>query len=84
MEEAHITNIAVKEDYRERGIGSSMMQVLCDTAADMGVKTMTLEVRESNMKAIRMYEKIGFSKVGRRKRYYSDNFEDAIVMNNHL
>jgi len=84
MEESHITNIAVKEKYRRIGIGSEMMKVLFEIAEELGVKTMTLEVRESNVAAIRMYEKTGFYKAGIRKKYYTDNNEDAYIMNKNL
>ncbi|MCD6322572.1 MAG: ribosomal protein S18-alanine N-acetyltransferase, partial [Clostridiales bacterium] len=77
-------NIAVKEDYRRQGIGQDMLKILFDLAKELNVKTMMLEVRESNDGAIAMYEKAGFIKVGRRKKYYSDNLEDAIVMNKDL
>ena len=81
MEESHITNIAVKESFRRRGIGVEMMNRLFDAAGKLHVKTMTLEVRESNTAAISLYEKIGFIKEGRRKGYYADNYEDALIMN---
>lgn len=84
LEESHVTNIAVKEKYRRQGIGQNMLKILFDSAKELNVKTMTLEVRESNDSAIAMYEKVGFIKVGRRKKYYSDNFEDAIIMNKEL
>lgn len=83
-EESHITNIAVKENYRRRGIGKEMMRVLFKIAKDLGVKTMTLEVRASNEAAVSMYENTGFYKAGLRKKYYTDNNEDAIIMNKNL
>lgn len=84
LDESHVTNIAVKEDYRRMGIGSEMLKILCDSAKALNVKTMTLEVRESNESAISMYEKAGFIKMGIRKEYYTDNFENAIIMNKSL
>lgn len=81
MEESHITNIAVREEFRRMGIGGKMMDILSDVARKLGVKTITLEVRESNKNAIAMYEKAGFEVMGRRKKYYTDNYEDALVMN---
>lgn len=84
LEESHVTNIAVKEGYRRQGIGGNMLKILFDSAKELNVKTMTLEVRESNFSAIAMYEKAGFVKAGRRKKYYSDNLEDAIIMNKNL
>ena len=84
LEESHVTNIAVKEGYRRQGIGGNMLKILFDSARELNVKTMTLEVRESNDSAIAMYEKAGFIQVSRRKKYYSDNLEDAIIMNKEL
>jgi len=81
LEESHITNIAVKEEFRRMGIGCKMMEILFDAARKLNVKSMTLEVRESNKAAIAMYEKSGFEIAGRRKRYYTDNYEDALIMN---
>ena len=84
LEESHVTNIAVKEEFRRMGIGGSMMEILFDEARKLNVKSMTLEVRESNKAAIAMYEKSGFAVAGRRKRYYTNNFEDALIMNKTL
>ncbi len=84
LEESHITNIAVKKKYRRIGIGKKMIKILLDTARELDVKSVTLEVRESNVAAIGLYEKAGFFKANRRKKYYTDNFEDAIIMNKVL
>ena len=84
LEESHITNIAVKKEYRRRGIGGKMLEIIFKKAKDLNVKTMTLEVRESNLAAIAMYEKAGFTTGGRRKKYYTDNYEDALIMNKVL
>ncbi|MCK5757651.1 MAG: ribosomal protein S18-alanine N-acetyltransferase [Clostridiales bacterium] len=84
LEESHVTNIAVKKGYRKRGIGKKTINILLDAARKLDVKTVTLEVRESNIAAIGLYEKVGFFKAGRRKKYYTDNFEDAIIMNKVL
>ena len=79
-DEAHITEIAVRESYRRQGIG----QLLIITLIEMGVKLKadlaTLEVRISNTAAQNLYEKFGFEKVGLRKGYYTDNREDALIM----
>lgn len=83
-EESHITNIAVKENFRKQGIAKEMMRVFFEIAKELGVKTMTLEVRASNEAAITLYEKTGFFKAGLRKKYYPDNDEDAIIMNKVL
>jgi len=80
MDEAHITNVAVHPQYRGRRIGLKLMEGLMEWAALRGVDRMTLEVRPSNIAARNLYEGLGFIECGRRKGYYSDNNEDAIVM----
>ncbi|WP_127538153.1 ribosomal protein S18-alanine N-acetyltransferase [Paenibacillus illinoisensis] len=80
MDEAHITNIAVREAYRGRKLGEKLLDELMRTAAYLGMERMTLEVRVSNLVAQRLYEKKGFESAGLRKGYYSDNQEDAMIM----
>ncbi|MBY0219391.1 ribosomal protein S18-alanine N-acetyltransferase [Paenibacillus sp. CC-CFT742] len=80
MDEAHITNIAVREAYRGRKLGEKLLDELMKTAAYLGMERMTLEVRVSNLVAQRLYEKKGFESAGLRKGYYSDNQEDAMIM----
>ena len=79
-EEAHITEIAVREERRGNGIGELLLIGSLREAAQYGSKVMTLEVRVSNFIAQRLYEKYGFKSVGTRKAYYSDNREDAVIM----
>ena len=79
-EEAHITEIAVRENLRGRGIGELLLIGSLRAAVEYGSKVMTLEVRVSNFIAQRLYEKYGFKSVGIRKAYYSDNREDAVIM----
>ena len=79
-EEAHITEIAVREKLRGRGIGELLLIGSLRAAVEYGSKVMTLEVRVSNFVAQRLYEKYGFKSVGIRKAYYSDNREDAVIM----
>ena len=79
-DEAHITNLAVHPDYRNRGIGTKFLGFLLEKAKNLGAKTATLEVRSSNKAGQRLYEKWGFSKVRVRKGYYAYTGEDAIVM----
>ena len=79
FDEGHITNIAVDEAYRGRGIGIAVTQALMQYAANMGVQYMTLEVRRSNLVAQSLYKKMGFIELGVRKRYYEDNGEDAYL-----
>jgi [ribosomal protein S18]-alanine N-acetyltransferase len=80
LDEAHITTFAVLPDYRRRKIGERMLVALFDKAQKLGGEWLTLEVRASNMPAQRLYEKYGFRPAGVRRRYYSDNNEDAIIM----
>ena len=80
FEEAHITNIAVRKDFRGQGIGKALTKSLIQYAANLGVQYMTLEVRKSNLTAQAMYQKARFEKLGVRKRYYTDNEEDALLM----
>lgn len=80
MDEAHITNIAVRGAYRGRKLGEKLLDELMSTAAYLGMERMTLEVRVSNSIAQRLYQKKGFESAGLRKGYYSDNGEDAMIM----
>ncbi len=80
FDEGHITNFAVHPEYRRAGIGSKMMDALIGKANVMGIKSMTLEVRENNKGAISLYTGYGFREVGIRKNYYVNNGENAIIM----
>jgi ribosomal-protein-alanine N-acetyltransferase len=79
LDEAHITNIAVTQSCRGRGIGRALTKALLQYAANLGVVYATLEVRKSNETAKRLYQSLGFEYVGVRKRYYEDNGEDALL-----
>ena len=80
IDEAHVTNVAVRRDMRGMGLGAQLMEKLIQLAADSGMIWMTLEVRRSNKVAQSLYHKFGFIDVGYRKRYYEDNQEDALLM----
>ncbi len=80
LNEGHITNIAVHPHLRRQKIGSSLVEALLKFAVEKEIDALTLEVRESNKAAIMLYEKFGFSVEGKRKAYYADNMEDAIIM----
>jgi len=80
LEEAHITTIGVDPKSQRRGFGERLLIHLIEHAAKQGARWVTLEVRVSNAAAIRLYEKYGFTSLGRRKAYYADNREDALVM----
>ncbi len=79
LDEAHITNIAVKFTERGKGVGKLLMSELISRAKLLGVRYMTLEVRDDNVRAIRLYEGFGFKVEGVRKRYYN-NVRDALIM----
>ncbi len=74
-EEGHITNVAVLPEYRKRGIGRALLEAMM---AQTGLECYTLEVRESNSEAIRLYQRMGFKVFGKRPKYYGD--EDALIM----
>ncbi|MDO8886009.1 ribosomal protein S18-alanine N-acetyltransferase [Candidatus Oleimmundimicrobium sp.] len=78
--EAHITNIAINESYRRKKIGSMLLLKLIRAAQDRGSKRLFLELRKSNLIALKFYEKFGFRVLGLRKNYYSDSGEDAVIM----
>jgi len=78
--EAHVTNIAVREAHRCRGIGERLLIFITELATELDAKFITLEVRASNVVAQRLYRKYGFEEVGLRRRYYSDNGEDGVLM----
>lgn len=79
-DEAHITEIAVRESLRGLGIGELLLIGTVRVALERGSTVVTLEARVSNFIAQRLYEKYGFNNVGTRKAYYSDNREDAVIM----
>ncbi len=80
--EAHILNLCVRETMRGRGIGRTLLRQLLDLAAEAGVEDAFLEVRPSNLAAIRLYQSLGFVQVGVRKGYYqaAGGREDATVL----
>jgi ribosomal-protein-alanine N-acetyltransferase len=80
VDEAHIVAIAVREEYRRRGLGELLLADAIDLALESNLEVVTLEVRRSNAPAQSLYEKYRFLKVGVRRRYYSDNGEDALIM----
>ncbi|CAN5550790.1 ribosomal protein S18-alanine N-acetyltransferase [soil metagenome] len=79
VDEAHITNIAVREDERRRGVASSMLAALARAAIDRGCESWTLEVRATSAGAQHLYRSFGFAPAGVRKNYYEAGV-DAIVM----
>ena len=79
-DEAHLHNLAVKKEFRRQGLAHGFLDVMKEISRQAGVKTQTLEVRESNMEAIKLYRKCGFVVKGRRPLYYPDTQEDALIM----
>ena len=82
LDVTHVMDIAVMLEFRHMGAGS---QLFVNALQDLKIlkpetKQMTLEVRESNISAIRLYEKFGFNEIGRRRRYYQKPPEDAVIM----
>ncbi|MFP3121464.1 ribosomal protein S18-alanine N-acetyltransferase [Ectobacillus funiculus] len=80
LDESHITNIAILPEYRGRNLGEVLLNEVIEKAKKLGAHSMTLEVRVSNEIAQKLYRKFGFLNGGIRKRYYTDNYEDALVM----
>jgi len=80
VDAAHIVSVGVAPEWRRRGYGRAIVHALVKAAIDHGMVEATLEVRESNEAARALYRVYGFYEVGRRKRYYPDNREDAIIM----
>jgi ribosomal-protein-alanine N-acetyltransferase len=76
----HVMNVAVAPGYRRHGIASALLERLFDVTRDDARRGYTLEVRVSNVAAIRLYERFGFSSHGVRPGYYTDNREDALIM----
>ena len=76
----HVMNIAVDPTYQRQGIATMLLEELFDRTSPDGRRGYTLEVRVSNLGAQRLYEKYGFRRAGVRRRYYSDNNEDALIM----
>ena len=80
LDESHITNIAVAEPFRGQGIGRQLTLALLQYLSNLGACYASLEVRVSNLRAQNLYRSLGFVSVGKRKRYYVDNGEDAFLM----
>lgn len=80
IDEAHITTVAVDDSKRRQGIGERLMRELLKRAKERGMVCSTLEVRAGNAPAVALYEKLGYQVTARRKNYYPDNNEDALVM----
>lgn len=82
--ELDIHNVAVHPQYRRRGVARAMLNDIIESAAKRGIRRLTLEVRRSNESAQTLYRSLGFEVCGLRKGYYSDNGEDAWLMERKL
>lgn len=80
IDEGHITTIAVKPEFKRKHIGEALIVKIIENCYNSKIKYLTLEVRESNIPAIKLYEKYGFKSLGTRKGYYQDNNENALIM----
>jgi len=80
VDEAHITTIAVRPEFRGAGLGELLLASMVEAALDISARWVTLEVRVTNTPAQSLYRKYGFHDAGVRKGYYSDNNEDALIM----
>ncbi len=79
-DEAHLHNLAVKKEYRRQRIAYGLMEVMKEIAVKNEITVQTLEVRKSNIEAIKLYQKCGFVVEGIRPLYYADTHEDALIM----
>ena len=78
--EGQINNVAVVPHYRHKGVGTALLEALIDYVRDLGGTEMSLEVRPSNIAAMRLYRRLGFEEVGERGGYYLDDGEAAAIM----
>ena len=78
--EGHVTSVAVHPEARGKGFGEKIVEHMMRKAAEMGIVFLSLEVRENNLAAQKLYRKLGFKRAGIREGYYDDTGEDAIVM----
>ena len=76
----HINNVAVREEYRRAALGTSLLEIVLKEGRVAGAELAFLEVRSANFAAQRLYERCGFVVVGRRRNYYSDPTDDALIM----
>ena len=80
IDETDMMNVAVHPDFRRQGIAEALVNKLVENLKKLGSRCLTLEVRASNAPAIALYEKQGFSEIGRRKNYYRNPKEDALIL----
>ena len=83
-DELHVTNVAVHPTARRRGLARTLLRGVLGESRERGFRTVALEVRPSNEHAVALYDSLGFRVVGRRRGYYYDTGEDALVMETEL
>lgn len=84
IDEGYILNVAVLPQYRKQGVGRKLVESLISFGENNKLVFITLEVRESNIPAISLYTQYGFSQVGKRKNYYSNPSEDALLLTKYF
>lgn len=84
LDECYITNVAVLSQYRKNKVGTTLLNSLIEICTSKNFSFITLEVRKSNIPAIKLYEKLGFKKVGERKDYYTEPKENALLLTLYL
>ena len=84
LDEAQIINVATANEFKKQGCADSVIALVIDEAITRGLVSISLEVRESNVAAIRLYEKHGFCNMGKRRGFYKNPREDALVMIKNL
>jgi len=80
LDQIHINNLAVRPDWRRRGLGRRLLAGVLEEAAHLGAPAATLEVRRSNQVARQLYESAGFALAGVRTSYYTNPIEDALIL----
>jgi [ribosomal protein S18]-alanine N-acetyltransferase len=80
LDEVHINNLAVRGDFRSRGVGTALLEHVLQAGASRGAERATLEVRRSNAPARRLYERLGFEVAATRPNYYVSPPEDALIL----
>ena len=80
LDGSDMMNIAVSPDFRRKGIAESLIEALISFLRERGSRCLILEVRASNVPAIALYEKLGFLEIGRRRNYYRNPKEDALIL----
>ena len=79
-DELHINNLAVRPECRRMGVGRALLEFVVGDAVSLGARRATLEVRQSNRTALKLYERLGFSVAAIRRDYYADPVEDALIL----